>query len=217
MHRVPFIDRPRNLGKAGFWRHRPFDADIARPWRTHALEVAVNAFGHVFIRRNQFTCPAAGLGELPHEMLGHGSAHANRKDTVPGFSCIAQNRLLIPDLAVGDQQHVLRNIRFTGEAVRRLERRTNLSATPVRVQPSHEAARLFDVFVIYRYLTTEQCYMITPEGHDIEIILRAQRVQDAQQGLAGLCDGVSPHGPGAVDDNLQASRRLVLRYSQTLV
>ena len=48
----------------------------------HALEVPVNAIGHVFARRNQFAGAACRLGELSHKGFRDSAADADREDPV---------------------------------------------------------------------------------------------------------------------------------------
>ena len=175
-----------------------------------ALEVAVDALGHVLPRRDQLAGAAGRLGEGADERLGYGAADADGEDAVTGRARLRDGGVGVPHLAVGDQQQVARHAGFAGDAVGCPQRGLDLRPAHVGVEVAHEVARPGDVAPGCGHLPSEQNTMAAAERDDVEQIARPQAVEDPLAGDPHLLDRVAAHRTGAVHDDLEAAVRAAL-------
>ena len=207
VHGVAGVRRRQRIGDRLPYGGRPDDASRTRGRREDALEVAVDAFGHVFPRRYQLAGAAGRFGERADERLGDRAADADRKDAMAGPARLIDGAPGLPHFAVGDQQQVARHAGFSGDAVGGPQRGLDLRAAHVGVQAAHEAARAGDVGRGRRRLAAEQRAMAAAERDDVEQVAGPQAFEYPLPGDPHLGDRVAAHRSGAVDDDLEVAVR----------
>ena len=153
---------------------------------------------HVFVGMDELTGAAGCFGQATHQPLGHRRAHAHGEDAATGTLGFPNEFFDIPRFAIGHQQNVQRLT--LALLVGQLQRRANLGAAQVGVQPGGQHTGLRQTPIIGGMQPTEKGARLAAKGDEIKAIRRLQPIENRQQRIAGLGDGVAGHRAGTVGD-----------------
>ena len=85
-------------------RHIPRQFDRLDAGLAQAVELGKDFLGHALLGGDQFAGAAGGPGDLADEALGDRRADAHREHPMTGAERALDDRLVLPDLAVGDEE-----------------------------------------------------------------------------------------------------------------